>query len=96
MDRLLRAAPANGCNPNLDDELLQTAFRRRMLLSTDRERLCDRTLRDFVCVLIRQCIANEYVFATGSDEHAALAALTDDAHPDTLLLEALYRLPSPR
>ena len=75
-DRLFRAALIHGVVTDLEIELLLTAFRRRLLLKPDLSKV--RVVYEFACVLIRQCLNNEYVFFADEAEITVLSKLTID------------------
>ena len=75
-DRLFAAALSHGVVADMEIEFLLTALRRRLLLSP--KMLAARPVYEFACVLIRQCLNNEYVFFVDEDERAALGELTVD------------------
>ena len=76
-DRLFRAALSHGINTDIEVEFLLTALRRALLEAPDRLR--DRPVYEFACVLIQQCANNGYVFVATDEERARLAKLEVDA-----------------
>jgi ubiquinone/menaquinone biosynthesis C-methylase UbiE len=94
-------AALNSINYNPRWERLLTAMRRVLLIEAPAERFQDKALTSFVLALIRQCLANEYVFAVNAEETGRLAENPFD--PGTLaggadqarrlLLHLLYRSP---
>ena len=75
-DRLFRAALTHGVVADIEIEFLLTALRRRLLLSPSL--LEARPVYEFACVLLRQCLNNEYVFFADEDERARLGELNVD------------------
>jgi SAM-dependent methyltransferase len=75
-DRLFRAALIHGVVADIEVEFLLTALRRRLLLSP--ALLAARPVYEFACVLIRQCLNNEYIFFADEDERARLCELNVD------------------
>ena len=75
-DRVFKAALSHGIITDMEVEFLLTAMRRRLLLSPTL--LKARPIYEFACVLIRQCLNNEYVFFADEDEQAALDELNVD------------------
>ena len=75
-DRLFAAALIHGIVADIEIEFLLTALRRRLLLSPTL--LVARPVYEFACVLIRQCLNNEYVFFADEDERVCLGALNVD------------------
>ncbi len=97
-DRLFAAALTHGVVADIEIELLLTALRRRLLLSPAHP--VPRPVYEFACVLIRQCLNNEYVFFADEDELAGLDALNvdidavfegDAAAGGAFLLRSLYQ-----
>ena len=97
-DRLFAAALTHGVVADIEIELLLTALRRRLLLSPAPP--VPRPVYEFACVLIRQCLNNEYVFFADEDEWAGLDKLNvdidamfegDAAAGGAFLLQSLYR-----
>lgn len=97
-DRLFAAALNHGVVTDIEIEFLLTALRRRLLLSP--ALLEARPVYEFACVLIRQCLNNEYVFFAEKDELARLVELKvnidamfegDAAAGGKFLLLSLYR-----
>lgn len=97
-DRLFRAALIHGVVTDLEIELLLTAFRRRLLLKPDLSKV--RVVYEFACVLIRQCLNNEYVFFADEAEITNLSELAididgllegDPGATGAFLLLSLYR-----
>ena len=97
-DRLFRAALIHGVVTDLEIELLLTAFRKRLLLKPDLSKV--RAVYEFACVLIRQCLNNEYVFFADEAEITGLSELTididgllegDSGATGAFLLLSLYR-----
>jgi SAM-dependent methyltransferase len=83
-------------------ERLLTAMRKLVLLEMPAARFEDKALTNLVLALIRQCLANEYVFAVGEEEALRLAETTVDAgallagepgEARRLMLNLLYRPP---
>lgn len=96
-DRLFAAALIHGIVADIEIEFLLTALRRRLLLSPTL--LVARPVYEFACVLIRQCLNNEYVFFADEDERVCLGALNvdidamlkgDPTAGSGLLLRSLY------
>ncbi len=96
--RLFQAALSHGVVTDIEIECMLTALRRRLLLSP--ALLEARPLYQFACVLIRQCLNNEYVFFADEDERIALEELAVDfdallagngAAGAVFLLLSLYR-----
>ncbi|MDP6688022.1 MAG: class I SAM-dependent methyltransferase [Alphaproteobacteria bacterium] len=75
-DRLFAAALSHGLVADIEIEFLLTALRRRLLLTPSL--LKARPVYEFACVLIRQCLNNEYVFYADEEERARLGELTVD------------------
>jgi SAM-dependent methyltransferase len=75
-DKLFAAALIHGVVADIEIEYLLTALRRRLLLSP--AQLMARPVYEFACVLIRQCLNNEYVFFADEDEKEHLAELNVD------------------
>ncbi len=75
-NRLFAAALIHGVVADREIEFLLTALRRRLLLSPTV--FMARPAYEFACVLIRQCLNNEYVFFADEEERARL----DDLHVD--------------
>ena len=75
-DRLFAAALIHGIVADIEIEFLLTALRRRLLLSPTL--LAARPVYEFACVLIRQCLNNEYIFFADEDERVCLGALNVD------------------
>lgn len=75
-DTLFAAALTHGIVTDVELEFLLTALRRQLLLSP--KRLARRQVTAFACVLVRQCLNNEYVFFADRDELAELDALERD------------------
>jgi len=97
-DKLLSTTLSLGVNTDIAVEFLLTALRRYLLLFAPADFLRQRRIYEFACVMIQQCINNEYIFAAGDDERRALNELdidgmTGGAKRDTtdFLLMALYR-----
>ena len=97
-DRLFAVALTHGVVADIEIEFLITALRRRLLLSPTL--LLARPVYEFACVLIRQCLNNEYVFFADEDERALLDELNvdidamfegDAAAGGGFLLWSLYR-----
>lgn len=97
-NRLFSAALIHGVVADIEIEFLLTALRRRLLLSP--ALLVVRPVYEFACVLIRQCLNNEYVFFADEDERARLGELNvdidamfegDAAAGGVFLLWSLYR-----
>jgi len=97
-DRLFRAALTSGINTDVEVEFLLTALRQALLEAP--ERMQDRPVYEFACVLIQQCANNSYVFHATEAEKDRLAALP--VNPDALfegkaasaggfMLAALYK-----
>jgi SAM-dependent methyltransferase len=59
-------------------EHLLTAVRRIVLLDASRTRFVDRDLTRFLVALLKQCWANEYVWAVSAEEKDALSRLSID------------------
>ena len=76
-DKLFRAALTHGINTDVEVEFLLTALRRALLEVP--ERLRDRPVYEFACVLIQQCANNGYVFVATDEERERLATLEVDA-----------------
>ena len=96
-DRLFAAALIHGIVADIEIEFLLTALRRSLLLSPTL--LVARPVYEFACVLIRQCLNNEYVFFADEDERVCLGALNvdidamskgDPTAGSGLLLRSLY------
>lgn len=96
-DKLFTAALTHGVVADIEIEFLLSALRRRLLLSP--QLLMERPVYQFACVLIRQCLNNEYVFFADADERARLGELKvdidavfegDGAAGGTFLLWSLY------
>jgi SAM-dependent methyltransferase len=90
----------SGAFRHADAERLLTALRCVLLLETRPERFADRTLVAFAIALMRQCWANEHVWAVSAEEMRAIAASPiamprllggDLEEGRRLLLAALYR-----
>jgi len=100
-DPLLLGVLENCTVANPDVERLLTAVRRSLVLDLPRARLAEPELARFTAALAVQCWGNEYVFAAGEDELAALDLLpaidvADAGNEDASrahLLRALYRNP---
>ncbi|NKB59672.1 MAG: methyltransferase domain-containing protein [Alphaproteobacteria bacterium] len=75
-DRLFAAALIHAVVADIEIEFLLTALRRRLLLSPTL--LVARPVYEFACVLIQQCLNNEYVFFVDEDERARLGELNVD------------------
>lgn len=75
-DTLFAAALTHGVVSDIEIERLLTALRRLLLLSPTL--LARRQIENFVCVLARQCLNNEYVFFVAEDEVAILSTLLVD------------------
>ena len=75
-NRLFAAALTHGVVADIEIEFLLTAFRRHLLLSPPDP--VPRPVYEFACVLIRQCLNNEYVFFVDAEEIAGLEALNVD------------------
>jgi SAM-dependent methyltransferase len=99
---LLLAALSHGININSAVEKLLAAVRRVLLVEASPERFEDKALTAFVLALIRQCLANEYIFPVTAAEEQRLAGLTVDRSalwsgaPDQarrLMLHLLYEPP---
>ena len=75
-DRLFAAALTHGVVADVEIEMLLTALRRRLLLTPIHP--VPRPVYEFACVLIRQCLNNEYVFFADEDERTALDELNVD------------------
>lgn len=75
-DRLFVAALSQGIVTDIEIEFLLTALRRRLLLSP--VLLEARPVYEFACVLIRQCLNNEYVFFADEDEKNCLGEFDID------------------
>ena len=75
-NRLFRSALTVGVNTDIEVEFLLTALRRALLDKP--ERLQDRPIYEFACVLIQQCANNGYVFHATDEENDKLAALQVD------------------
>jgi SAM-dependent methyltransferase len=75
-DKLFTAALIHGVAADIEIEYLLTALRRRLLLSP--ALLVVRPVYEFACILIRQCLNNEYVFFADEDEKEHLAGLNVD------------------
>jgi len=97
-NRLFAAALIHGVVADIEIEFLLTALRRRLLLSPTL--LLVRPIYEFACVLIRQCLNNEYIFFADEDERARLGELNvdidamfqgDSAAGGAFLLLSLYR-----
>jgi SAM-dependent methyltransferase len=97
-DRLFAAALIHGVVADIEIEFLLTALRRRLLLSPALAMV--RPVYEFACVLIRQCLNNEYVFFADEDERTRLGELNVDvdamfqggsAAGGAFLLWSLYR-----
>ena len=97
-NRLFAAALIHGVVADVEIEFLLTALRRRLLLSPTL--LAVRPVYEFACVLIRQCLNNEYVFFADEEERAGLGELKEDidamfegaaAAGGAFLLLSLYR-----
>jgi len=96
-DRLFAAALTHGVVADIEIEFLLTALRRRLLLSP--ALLLARPVYEFACVLIQQCLNNEYVFFADEQERARLGELKvdigamfegDGAAGGAFLLRSLY------
>ena len=96
-DRLFAAALIHGIVADIEIEFLLTALRRSLLLSPTL--LVARPVYEFACVLIRQCLNNEYIFFADEDERVCLGALNvdidamskgDPTAGSGLLLRSLY------
>jgi len=99
---LLLTALAASPNRNLDFELLLCEIRRVLLLEASAERFEDKALTGFVVALIKQCLANEYVWAASEEETQRLDAMPldlaeliggDPEQARILMLSLLYRTP---
>jgi SAM-dependent methyltransferase/tetratricopeptide (TPR) repeat protein len=99
---LLLAALAASPNRDPDFERLLTAVRRVLLLEVPADRFEDKALTGFTIALIRQCLVNEYIFATGPGERQRLGEAPVDlasllaGAPDQsrqLMLHLLYEPP---
>ena len=66
-NRLFRTALTVGVNTDIEVEFLLTALRRALLDKP--ERLRDRPIYEFACVLIQQCANNGYVFHATDEEN---------------------------
>ncbi len=97
-DKLFAAALIHGVVADIEIEFLLTALRRRLLLSPTPH--VARPVYEFACVLIRQCLNNEYIFFADEDERARLGELNvdidamlegDAAAGGAFLLWSLYR-----
>lgn len=66
-------AALDSVNHDWRRERLLTALRRVLLLETPAERFEDKALTTFLLALLRQCLANEYVFAVSEEEERRLA-----------------------
>lgn len=75
-NKLFAAALIHGVVADIEIEFLLTALRRRLLLSP--ALLMVRPVYEFACVLIRQCLNNEYVYFTDEDEWARIGELKVD------------------
>jgi SAM-dependent methyltransferase len=75
-NRLLTNALVHGVVTDIGIEFLLTALRRRLLLTPTL--LEARPAYEFACVLIRQCLNNEYVFFADEEERAHLVELDVD------------------
>jgi len=97
-NRLFSVALIHGVVADIEVELLLSALRRRLLLSP--ALLVARPIYEFACVLIRQCLNNEYVFFADEEERVRLGELKvdieamfegDRAAGGAFLLSSLYR-----
>ncbi|MDD9913373.1 MAG: class I SAM-dependent methyltransferase, partial [Rhodospirillaceae bacterium] len=97
-DRLFRAALTYGVVADIEIEMLLTAFRRRLLLTPELSRV--RPVYEFACVLIRQCLNNEFIFFADDAERRRLSELAVDIDAlaagdapagGTFMLLSLYR-----
>ena len=97
-DRLFRAALTYGVVADIEIELLLTAFRRRVLMTPELSRV--RSVYEFACVLIRQCLNNEFVFFADDVERSRIADIKvdidamadgDAAAGGSFMLLSLYR-----
>jgi tetratricopeptide (TPR) repeat protein len=101
-DRLLLATLAAGPVTDIGLETLLTAIRRIVLLEVTPERFEDKAFTAFLLALIRQSMANDYIFAVSDAEAAKLRELgadpqtfrADDAEQiRRLMLRLLYETP---
>jgi SAM-dependent methyltransferase len=99
---LLLAALGDSANRDPRLEALLTAMRRVLLLEVPAQRFEDKALTVFVNALIRQCLANEHVFAVSDEEQQHLTESPLDLGRVTagdadetcrLMLRLLYRSP---
>ena len=99
-DDLLIAALEHGVNKSLPVERLLTALRRVLLLEVPAARFEDKALLAFALVLMKQCAANEHVWAEAPQEAARITQLlASQVTPErdsfeasrVLLLAAMYR-----
>jgi tetratricopeptide (TPR) repeat protein len=95
---------ALGASPNRDPRLeaLLTAMRRILLMELPADRFEDKALTAFVIALIRQCLANEHVFAVSDEEQRhltdapldlGLVTAGDADETRRLMLRLLYHSP---
>jgi len=98
-DALLLQALQTSAVGHPDVERLLTAVRRLVIADVPRTRFGDRDLVRFLIALLKQCWANEYVWAVSTEEKHALAKLSVDIprlvagdleEGFKLLLRALY------
>lgn len=75
-DKLFRAALSYGVNTDVEVEFLLTALRRTLLSAP--ELLQVRTVYEFACILIQQCVNNGYVFYATDEERTNLDLLQVD------------------
>lgn len=83
-DRLMLVALSAGPIQDIRLETLLTAIRRIALLEVPPERFEDKTFTAFLLALIRQSMANDYVFAVSETELAKLKDITANWHNSLL------------